>query len=197
MLIDFFLKLWGFVRYLFVRKRTDLYSPTERLIFRYHDGTKIIRADPLELYKKVMDVAPDLDIAIKLANSLHSDAKKGQEEAIATINGIFGLRPLDQEGGVTGIETMGIYDRFWEFCDSIKKNSRVNPTSAVETSPGMPGCDANDLITRRTAASGSTASESSNGQPIPLPTEQQSASASSTRGSTFTEPTPTEKEKLS
>ena len=80
----------------------------------------MVRVDPLSLYKKLMDIGPELDIDLKLASSIHKDAHLGHANALEQIREVFNLRGLEQKG-LTETETFGLLNHFLTFAGCIRR----------------------------------------------------------------------------
>lgn len=110
----------------------NAYKPKERAIYFYWDGKKEVQADPLVLYKKIMDFGPELSVDLKVSTSLSKDASSHHDSLISKIRKIFSLTSLE-EGGLTEMETIGLLDHFLAYCDSVKKNSSPSVMSSNPT----------------------------------------------------------------
>ncbi len=163
-------------------EKKDTYSPRQRAIYRYFVGTdergaeKFVVTDPMALYRKVMDRRDDITVNVKVALSPSKDADECYARMIAHIREIFGVAPYEQ-GGLTEIELMELYDHFLTYAEGVKKNSSPTPTSSRATSPGTPLSWAAARPTGNTSASGSTVGGSSSAPPAPSPTGQPSPTA--------------------
>lgn len=149
------------------RTRGDVYRPRERLIYSYWDGAKVVRADPMVLYQRVMERGPELSIDIKVATSPSKGAAAAQSGAVDKIRTAFGLKPFDGENGLTELEVFALLDHFLEFAEGLKKNSSPTVTSAAGTSATTPPSSAAAPPTPSTSASGSTAAGPPTGPPTP------------------------------
>lgn len=120
----------GFIRSLFGSSDSNVYfKPKERLIYKYWDGKKDVLADPMVLFRKLLDVLPEMDANRKLASSEHSQSRKGHNEMIRQMRGIFSVQSYE-EGGLTESETMDLLDHFVDYCNNVKKNSRTSMMSS-------------------------------------------------------------------
>ena len=149
--------------------RLDLFQPHERRIFTYWNGKEKVQADPMVLYKKIMEVGPSLGIDMKVAGSLSKDNIKAHHKMIATMRDIFSVAPFEQ-GGLLQDEVEDLFFQFMEFNDFLKKNSRQAATSVPETSAATPPSPAADQGTQSGSDSGSTANATSTVSPVPTPT---------------------------
>jgi hypothetical protein len=159
------------------QEKLDVYKPTERLLYSYFDGTKMVKADPLVLYKKMMDIGPELSINIKISSSPMKEAGKAYADMVEQIRGIFGIKILE-EGGLTELETAALLDHFLVYCDTVKKNSRFSPISST-SSEAAPVSSVDDQPTPSFSDSGSTASAPITAAPPSWPQEPASPSAPS------------------
>lgn len=139
----------------------DVYAPRERLIWSYFDGIRQVRADPLVLWKRLMDQGPELSIDIKVAGSASKDAGKASDAVTRKIRDIFSLQPLknglEVEGTLTDAECCDLLDTFMEWCESIKKKSRPSVTSSRPTEDST-SSSAEGPTTEPSSGSGSTGS---------------------------------------
>ena len=160
-------KLFAWFRSWFPADKYAMYSPKQREIYSYFNGDKVVRADPMPLFKSVMDQFSELSIDFKVAASPHKDAAKAWDNAVARVRTIFGIKTLD-EGGLTERETVDLYNHFWDFMDSVKKNSpscQTPPEDGLPTSASStPVCP----ITPSSLGSGLTAPASKTDSPAPL-----------------------------
>lgn len=118
----------------FVANPFDQYRPSQRAIYRYFDGEKVVAVDPMDISKAIAHVYVDLSTAMKVAGSPHSDALKMDDKALDIIRGIFKVKPF-KDGGLMQDETYDLLLHFWDFEDKVKKNSRTPQTFAPATSP--------------------------------------------------------------
>lgn len=165
MLVRFFRRLFGLGEF-----RTDVYHPRDRMIYCYFDGQQEVAADPLLLYRSMMDVGPELSINIKVANSPMKDAGAAHVKMLEQIRGIFGVRPYEQgKGGLTEHETVSLLDHFLLYCSSIKKNMKPSVTSSVSPAAASADSPAAPPPTPSISDSGSIAAGLSTAPPPPPP----------------------------
>lgn len=180
--------LW---KYLGWTKTDGLYSPQERLIYSYHDGEKVVRADPAVLYRRLMDVGPELSADIAVACSPMPVRAEATAKAEGKVRAIFGLKPF-ADGGLGEAEAYELLDHFAGYCDGVKKNlARLPiyfPSSAKPSPKG-------GSTTPPTSDCGSTASVPSTAEPAPSPTASKSPSDSTPETNTGT-PCPADMERL-
>ena len=136
---------------------SDLFQPEQRLIFSYFDGTTtLVKADPMVLYRKMMEVGPELSVDISVARSASKDADVAYDKMLTKIRKVFGTK-LFEEGGLTESETVALFDKFNIYCEEIQKKTKNLVTSQTETpstsQPFIPG----GPLTPNGSASGSTA----------------------------------------
>lgn len=162
--------MFGFLRGLWGKAPgSDFYRPRERTIYRYWDGQRNVAADPMTLYRKVMEVGPELKIDLTVADSPSKDAGEAHMRAVDKLKAIFSVKGL-AEGGLTEAEMLDLLDHFMSFCEALKKNSRTPPTCAGAT-PGTTGASSGGgCPTPSTSACGSTASGPATAPPAPSPT---------------------------
>lgn len=156
--------MWGWLKAWFVKERLGVYAPKERLIYRYFDGSKEVAADPADLYRKLMDVGPELSADVAVASSPSKAAREATGKAIEKVRGIFGLQPFPE--GLGEAEAYELLDHFVGYCTSVKKNLARLPMYLRNTPASSPaGPD-----TSSSSASGSTVNDPSTAAPVPLPT---------------------------
>ena len=112
-------------------KRDDysVYSPKERIIYEYFDGEKTIKADPIVLYKRVMEKRADILIDTKVANSASKDASKAHNNLMDNLRWVFSVKKIE-DSGLTDPEVGNLFDHFMIYCDRVKKNSSPSPISS-------------------------------------------------------------------
>jgi hypothetical protein len=172
---------------------SDLYRPGERTIYRYFDGEREVVADPLPLYKRVMDVGPELDVDIRVARSPMRGNKEAFDSALRKIRVIFDLKPFRDAGegkveGLTELEAFALLDHFMRYSNSVKKNMNHSQISAEETSVPSEPSSAGSPPTSSSSASGSTGGAPSTASPEPSPTGSESPSETSPPSLTTTAP---------
>lgn len=165
---------------LFVIRPSGTFRPKERMIYVYFDGRKDVKADPMILYRRLMDRRMELSSDIKAAFSGSPKfAAKAYTKMIDNIREIFQVKPLD-EGGLTEPEAGDLLAHFMDWTEDLKKNSRMFPTPATETQAPSESSLEGDQPTPNTSVSGSTASAPSTEEPPPSPSEPPSPSGPST-----------------
>ena len=142
----------------------DIYRPKERLIYQYWDGSKMVCADPMVLYKRMMAVGPELSIHIKVSQSTSKDAGKAHEALVVKTREIFSVKTLD-ENGLTEVEAIELLDHFLTYCEHVKKNSSAFLTSSTSSAPSESSGESPS--TGNSSASGSTAEGPSTAEPEP------------------------------
>ncbi len=134
----------------------DLFQPEERLIFKYFDGsTTLVKADPLVLYRKMMEIGPQLSIDISVARSEMNDANKAYDAMLQKMRDIFSVNSFEK-GGLTESETVALFDKFNAYCEEIQKKTKRLVTSQTETPDSSPSYIPGGRPTTSGAASGST-----------------------------------------
>lgn len=139
-----------------------IYKPKERLIYQYYNGKEVVKADPMTLYKKVMDVGPEMAIHFKVAKSQARDAKGAHDALIGEVRKIFGIVSMedDPDHGLPQMETMEVLDHFLTFIARVKKNSRTLPTPSAPSEDSTPTSEEGGPLTSSTSDFGSTESGS-------------------------------------
>lgn len=115
----------------------------DRKIFRFFDGTKTRRADPLAVMVKIEDICPQFaDLLTVVARSadkplipgpVADDLKAGQNAATAKLLEVtctaFGVKPLGDTDGLTSAEQMTLLTRFLIFMGGLAEEARPLPSS--------------------------------------------------------------------
>jgi hypothetical protein len=147
----------------------DQYKPKDRKIYRYFDGTKEVAGDPMVLYKRFMDVAPEMRVYWKVSRSPSKYATKAHCDLIVKIRQVFEIKTL-AEGGLSEPECEDLLDHFLIYVELVKKNSGMQAISVSETSRATPPSSAENPATPNGSASGSTAEEPKTESPGASPT---------------------------
>lgn len=159
----------------------NLYHPKETLIYKFWDGGKIVHADPMVLYGRLMDVGPELAIDYSVSVSIMKDAGECRKKFLTKIRKIFNIKPppseensLDCSGTLTEIGLENLLVHFMEFCETLKKNSQLSPT--VSTTPSPPS--GSSSTANPTIPSSSPSGSAANGlfTAVPEPSLTESAS---------------------
>lgn len=141
-----------------------MYRPKDRMIFGYYDGEKEVLADPMILYKRIMDIGTELSVEMKVMRSKSKGARAAHDSAVAKLRKVFDVKSLE-DGGLTEVECLELFDVFINYCDLVKKNSSPTPTSATETSASTRSTSEEIPPTSNISDSGSTKEESSTAMP--------------------------------
>lgn len=165
------------------KDRYDYYHPGERKLYKYFNGKEMVTEDPMVLYKKIMDVGPELDVDWKLAMSISKDARLGHNKLVEKVRKVFAIPPL-KEGGLTETETVDLLFHFMIYTGMIKKNSQTVATPATAPSPSTESSPAGESATTNTSDSGSTATDTETSKQELSPSELASPSAPSTPDTT-------------
>lgn len=161
-------KLLTWLLSLFAKDKYAMYSPKEREIYCYFNGEKAVRADPMPLFKSIMDQYNDLSIDFKMAAMPSKDASKAWDNAVGRVRAIFGIKKLE-DGGLTERETVDLYNHFWDFIEAVKKNSPSYQTPPADGLPTSASCTPVCPIIPNTSDSGLTEAVSKTDLPEPLP----------------------------
>jgi len=177
--------------------RVDVYLPKQRSIYHYSkDGGKtIVDADPMVIETEIAKVRPQLIVDFKLKRSIHPEFWLGHVNAVSKIRKIFGVKTYE-EGGLLDGEVLDLFDHFFNYVESLKKNLPQQPTSAEETSPSTESSLAEQSPTTSSLPSGSSESVPNIGQPSPSIQEQPLPLDSTTPMMNTMSPLQMEQEKL-
>lgn len=162
--------LWSLFRGKKEELSSDLYREEDTWIYKFFDGTKMVRADPIHLYKRMREVWADLTISLKVADSIHPDADKEHGKAIGKIHYIFGTRPVDQDGGISDVKALELLIEFNAYYQDIKKKAKPSPTTPLPMEASTP-LPAVVPPTPSSSDSGSTVNVPSTAVPDPSLTE--------------------------
>ena len=109
-----------------------VFAEDEMLIYQYYDGKKMVRADPMVLWKRASEKLAELQVDIKLAQTegpaMEKVANEAYYKALEKIRYIFNVAPLDEDGGLTEGKTFDLFWHFMDFVYEVKKNSNPPPT---------------------------------------------------------------------
>ena len=165
--------MFNWLRNMFKRDKEnsfDFYKPKERKLYKYWDGQKIVEEDPMILWKRMMEVRPELITSIKLSQSIHKDAVLGHNDMVSYMRKIFFVKPYG-EGGLTESELSNLFDHFMSFCWTVKKKVNTYATSATETSPSTESSSVESHPTEKPLGFGSTEKEPNREEPTQLQSE--------------------------
>jgi len=141
---------------------SEPYSDGQRKIYTYWNGSRWVHADPLPLYKRVMEKGPILSADIKAANSGTQFAKPAHDKLVENIRSIFNITPLKNgvecDGTLTDAQVATLLDSFLEWCEGVKKNS--SPPAILSTCSEPNASSDENLATCSSSESGSTGGES-------------------------------------
>jgi len=165
-----FSRFWAWLKAWFVKPDDSIYQPTERLIYSYFNGEKLVIADPQVLYRALMDVAPELSADINTSNSQSKFWKQANDNAVKNVRNIFSIKPLP-EGGLGELELFELLFHFIDYCDRLKKVRSPSQMSSVSLAAPIPTSEVKSQPIDNTLASGSTEKEPSTVEPEPSPTE--------------------------
>jgi len=117
-----------------------MFSKEERLIFRYHNGSKQIAADPLVIQRKILSQKNiDLDSEFRIAVSDTKESLDAISRVVGVIRSAFGVKELDPETeeGLTDTECLQLMASYAEFLNELKKKASLSQISqtATEDSP--------------------------------------------------------------
>lgn len=129
--------MFGWFKKTITRDVHNVYQPKERLIYSYWDGKDTRKADPMILYRKVMDDRASLSANMTAATTESKFAPQAYKDMLVTIRKIFEVEPLDK-GGLTEAETCALLDHFMTYVDELKKSTDLPPISPATTSPSTP-----------------------------------------------------------
>ncbi len=131
-----FKKWWDWILSFFTRnqeERYDVYKPSERNVYTYQTGytpDTVVKADPVTLWKKVMDKGAEIDTDWKAASIPQSKfSKPARENLLKNVREVFGLKTFE-EGGLSEWDAMDLLIHFMTYCGMLKKNVSTSQTSS-------------------------------------------------------------------
>lgn len=157
--------MFGWLKRIFSKEDLGFYKPKERLIYKYFDGSKNMTADPMLLYRRLMEKSPDLSIDIQVSNSVSKDRNKARDSMLEKIRWIFSLRKFEEEG-LTEAECELLLEHFVNWCDDLKKKYNPSLISHTETLPPTKVSSVDNQHIQNTLDSGSTEVETNTEEPI-------------------------------
>lgn len=196
-LVRWILSQLGMIR----RPGVDLFQPIERKLYGYWNGKKTVWQDPLVLYKRIMEIGPDISIDIRVANSSMEGNIKASNSLMKNIRGIFDIETYSIDNptssGLTEAELTALLTHFLTYCEDVKKNAPSMPMSQQILVPSVPSSQPVKEpapVTTSTSDIISTEEEKCIETPTPLPSESESPSDSSNRPLIILGPTQMERE---
>lgn len=148
----------------------DYFHPTEQNIYHYWDGERKRSVDPMVIYKKYMAKADVFKHHITLAKSMHSQSAKGQDDLMAEICLLFDVKRYEEgKGGLTEDSLAALFNHYFEYNETVKKNTRPSTTTPKGPSPSSPPSPGKDPVTKPATDSGSTGTADASDSPTPSP----------------------------
>lgn len=109
------------------------YKPKKRRLYKYFDGERKVTADPMVLFRRLMERSTELSCDIQVYNSPSKDRFKAREAMMDKVRWIFSLKKYE-EGGLEEEKCEELLDHFVNWCDKVKKKLRTSQTSQTVTS---------------------------------------------------------------
>jgi hypothetical protein len=180
----------------------EVYRPDERLVYSYHNGERMVRADPLVLYPRLMDVWTDLrhwiivlDAVDNFGKSKLLDPEEARRKVSEYTRKIFNLKPLkdglEAEGTLTDEQAFRLLNHFIVYAEWIKKKANRLPTPS-SNSVGSTASTAAPSPIGSSSGSGSAGSVPCTAEPTPSLSEPASPTAALTPESGTSELSQTE-----
>lgn len=164
----------------------DLFRPEERLLYGYWNGSTTIWADPLVLYKKLMEIGPEISINIKVANSPMQGNIEASNSLAKQIRSIFNIAPFDPSNktsnGLTESELIALLGHFLNYSEDVKKKLAgyvTVPTTSQDSASSSQSAPKQNPPTTTTSDSNSIEKDKSTETPIAPPSESVQPSDSS------------------
>jgi hypothetical protein len=147
-------------------KDGDGFRPAARCIYRYHDGRRWVRADPIRIQRELLtdpDLSLETDLKLAMAETPETAAAVGR--VVNAVRRAFRVTSF-ADGGLLDTECIELLGHFAAFLQELKKKVGFWPTSATPTAPAS---SAGDSLTPSGPASCSTGSGSPAGAALPSP----------------------------
>ena len=145
----------------------SIYKPTDRGIYSYFNGTAIVSADPMELYRALVSADLDQDFLVAtttnfsgdlpthILQKVRKDADEAYQRILSKVRAAFSLKPV-AEGGLPEDRVFELFTHFMDYTDRVKKNSRTlqttlkpsadwTPISKEESLPILPISDSGSI----------------------------------------------------
>lgn len=118
-----------------------MFSEEDRAIFGYHDGTKDVFGDPLELHRRLNEALEyqAAEVCEQARSEFLPTADAAHKKLVAAAANAFRLVSFDPATGQGCTERMAmkVYNAFIEHIDGLKKKAGNSPSSPPP-SPGLP-----------------------------------------------------------
>lgn len=134
--------------------RTKLIN-RRRAIYRYWDGKRFRRADPMVLYRSLMS-HPKFDLSTH--PQFIDENQEDRDITLSAIRDVFGVKAFDglTGEGLTEEETVQLLWAFVSYCTAKKKSVSPSPTSPPATESNPSGPQREELDTTSPLDCGST-----------------------------------------
>lgn len=129
---------------LFLSRIRRFFYDRQRNIFRYYDGSRWRRADPLVVGMKLEELCPEyLDLLELIGKDpltapvgpVRTDLITQQKEAAKKIaevsRTVFNVTPLSDTDGLTGPEAIGVLTNYFLFMEKIAEGANLFHNSPV------------------------------------------------------------------
>ena len=134
---------------------------SQRMIFRYHNGLSVIAADPLVIWRRIIN-NPGLQLD-RCAAYINAGKEPESTEIVRSLCDIFGLRRYEPGTGLglTDLELVDVLGDFVAYMDVVKKNISRGLTSPAhgESRPSFDFQEAPTEPTKPASDSPSTPNE--------------------------------------
>jgi hypothetical protein len=119
----------------------------QRQIFRYFDGVRRRGIDPIAAYRALAS-DPDFRYDLHVQGCLEGDLESIQI-TLAAVRRTFDVRPWNEatERGLTEEETLELLPQFYDYMESLKKNTAPWPSSSPSTASCSPELAAGESAT--------------------------------------------------
>src|SRR5574337_1303440 len=121
-----FKRLWMWLKGWFTPgTRYDVYQVQRRFVYTYFDGKGMMQVDPMRLYRRLIEVGPELvQSIIKFQTTQDQQEVLTAHETLATkVRDIFQLTSYEA-GGLTHLETLNLFNHFLGFINQIEQDGQ-------------------------------------------------------------------------
>lgn len=115
-----------------------VYNPRQRILYRYHDGTKEVVADPLVLYREIMKDHKQIYEDLHKANDDGPSWEAAQQRLMEKLCSVFKVKRF-AEGGRTDGEIISLFLHFMRYCYELHNRSKTITDANPPTGPMTEG----------------------------------------------------------
>lgn len=118
------------------------FSPSERAIYRFHNGTEVVAVDPLAVLRKIeavdgLALKEDLQIAAAEGEEFQADANAAVGRLVAAAREALGVKPFAEvqgkQWGLTDSESLALLVDFVTFVGGLAREAVPFASSPAPT----------------------------------------------------------------